>query len=99
MFFEPEKILLNTVGKELDKIVVRTTDFYSSDVNFPNEDIQNLSFSDDSYDYILCNHVIEHVPNDELAFRELSRILKPRGKAIITIPGDYHLNDTVVFDE
>lgn len=98
MFFAPEKILLKIMSKKLNLANAKTTDFYFSDVDYPNEDIQQLSFSNDSYNYILCNHVIEHVPNDELAFKELSRVLKPNGKAIITIPGDYPLNNTVIFE-
>lgn len=97
IFFAPEKIILNILNDSLENIKVQTTDFYSTDVDFPKEDIQNLSFVEQSFDYILCNHVIEHVPNDDSAFKELSRILKKNGKAIITIPGDYYLNATVVF--
>jgi len=99
IFFAPEKILLKILNDELQKINIKTTDFYSTDVDYPNEDIQNLSFPDKSFDYILCNHVIEHVPNDDLAFEELSRILNKNGKAIITIPGDYHLIKTVEFKQ
>ena len=97
LFFAPEKILKNIIQKDLENIQIKTTDFYSTDVDFPNEDIQNLSFTNQSFDYILCNHVIEHVPDDHSAFKEISRILKLNGKAIITIPGDYHLKNTVEF--
>ena len=97
LFFAPEKILVEILNDNLEKITVKTTDYYSTDVDFPSEDIQNLSFESESFDYILCNHVIEHVPNDDLAFKELSRILKENGKAIITIPGDYHLDATVEY--
>jgi len=99
LFFAPEKILLEILNNHLPNIIIKTTDYYSTDVDFANEDIQNLSFKSQSYDYILCNHVIEHVPNDDLAFAELSRLLKTNGQAIITIPGDYHLNPTVEFKQ
>ena len=99
LFFAPEKIILKVLDDSLEKINIKTTDFYSTDVDFPKEDIQNLSFASESFDYILCNHVIEHVPNDDLAFKELSRILNKNGKAIITIPGDYHLNPTIEFKQ
>jgi ubiquinone/menaquinone biosynthesis C-methylase UbiE len=62
------------------------------------EDIQNLSFPNAQYDLILCNHVIEHVPKDEMALKEISRILKPNGKAIITIPGNYQRDNTIYFN-
>jgi len=99
IFFAPEKILVKILNDKLENINIQTTDFYSTDVDFPKEDIQNLSFANQRFDYILCNHVIEHVPNDDLAFKELSRILKKNGKTIITIPGDYHLNTTVEFKQ
>jgi len=97
LFFAPEFVLIKFLEAKKEKLNVKTTDYYSYDVDFPEEDIQELSFSDNSFDYVLCNHVIEHVPQDNLAFKELSRILKIGGKAIITIPGDYHLNEIVEF--
>lgn len=97
LFFAPEHILLEFLKDKKKNISVKTTDYFSVDVDFPKEDIQNLSFPNKSFDYILCNHVIEHVPQDHLAFSELSRILRHNGKAIITIPGDYHLKKTVEF--
>lgn len=99
LFFAPEKVLLQILNNDLANINIKTTDYYSTDVDFPNEDIQKLSFESQTYDYILCNHVIEHVPNDDLAFAELSRILKNNGKAVITIPGDYDINATEVFTQ
>jgi ubiquinone/menaquinone biosynthesis C-methylase UbiE len=58
------------------------------DVKFK-EDLQNLSFKDNSYDIILNNHVLEHISNDKKAIQEIQRILKPDGIAIITVPGDW----------
>lgn len=74
-----------------------TADYILEDVDFK-EDIQKLSFEDASYDLILCNHVIEHVSNDDAAFFEINRVLKPGGKAILTIPGDYTRSHTVYFN-
>jgi len=49
-------------------------------------DIQRLPFNDNSFDYIWCSHVLEHVKNDQQALGELNRVLKVDGKAIILIP-------------
>jgi len=50
-------------------------------------DITDLSsFKDDSFDVIICNHVLEHVPNDLQAMRELRRVLKKEGFAILQVP-------------
>lgn len=39
-----------------------------------------------SYDYVLCTQVLEHLEFPELAYEEMSRILKPGGKLIVTVP-------------
>ncbi len=51
-------------------------------------DICNLPFADDSYDLILCNHVLEHIPDDTKAMQELFRVMKPGGMGIFQIPQD-----------
>jgi len=71
-----------------------TTDLFSplADVK---ADICNLPFEDNQYDVILCNHVLEHIPDDTKAMQELYRVLKPGGMAILQIPQD--LNRAVTF--
>ena len=49
-------------------------------------DVTRLDFPDDSFDAILCNHVLEHVPDDRRAMRELRRVLRPGGWAILLVP-------------
>lgn len=56
-----------------------------------NADITQLPYPDQSFDFILCIHVLEHVPDDALAMRELYRVLKPDGCAIIQVPLDKNL--------
>lgn len=77
----------------------QTTDFFLEDVTFPKEDIQALSFPSESYDMALCNHVIEHVPEDASAVSEVARILKKTGLAIFTIPGNWHRQKTIPFKD
>lgn len=50
------------------------------------QDIENLSFSEDSIDLIVSNDVFEHVPNPQKAFSECYRTLKKNGIMIFTIP-------------
>jgi ubiquinone/menaquinone biosynthesis C-methylase UbiE len=89
LVFAPELIILQRLRKLLPPTSVKTTDFNSIDVDFPNEDIQALSFSDQSFRLIICNHVLEHIPDDNLALAECARILHPGGIAVFTIPGDF----------
>ena len=49
-------------------------------------DIENLDFPDDSFDLILCVGVLEYLNNDSQALKEIKRVLKKTGRAIITVP-------------
>lgn len=50
-------------------------------------DIQNMKdIADESYDYIICSHVLEHVQDDRKAMRELFRILKQNGFCLFLVP-------------
>jgi SAM-dependent methyltransferase len=51
-------------------------------------DVTRLELPDASFDVIFCNHVLEHVPDDLAAMRELLRVLKPGGWAILQTPFD-----------
>ena len=51
-------------------------------------DITDIDFEDDSFDFIICHHVLEHVSDAERAIREVSRVLTKSGYAIITVPID-----------
>ena len=59
---------------------------------------QNIDYESDSFDLILCNHVLEHVPNDYKALKELYRILKHSGIAIITVPGNWCSEKIIEYD-
>ena len=47
---------------------------------------EHLAFKDDTFDAIICIEVLEHIPFDERAVIEFSRILKPGGVLIVTGP-------------
>lgn len=49
-------------------------------------DITRIPFADAAFDVVLCNHVLEHVAADKQAMRELCRVLKPGGWAILQVP-------------
>jgi SAM-dependent methyltransferase len=58
-------------------------------VRFPgilNAASESLPFSADTFDLILSHEVIEHVANDGQAMREMVRVLKPGGRAVIFCP-------------
>ena len=50
------------------------------------EDLQRLTFSNDSFDLVITQDVFEHIENPERAFLEIKRVLKPGGYHIFTVP-------------
>jgi SAM-dependent methyltransferase len=50
-------------------------------------------YGNDSFDFFICSHVLEHIPNDRAAAAELFRILKPGGRGIAMVPIDLSLNE------
>jgi len=73
--------------KKLDNIDYTTTDLHSPLANVK-ADICDLPFKENQFDVILCNHVLEHIPNDKKAMQELFRVLKSGGWAILQVPLD-----------
>ena len=57
-------------------------------------DIQNLDLPDAEFDYLICNHVLEHVERDGDAMRECLRVLKPGGQALFSVPQDLERAET-----
>ena len=49
-------------------------------------DVTDIPFPDAAFDWVFCNHVLEHVPDDARALRELFRVLKPGGAAVLQTP-------------
>jgi hypothetical protein len=49
-------------------------------------DMTDVPFKDGSFDLIVCVHVLEHVPDDRQAIREMVRVLKPGGVALLLVP-------------
>lgn len=86
LHFAPEQAFY-TQFRRLKNIQYTTTDLNSplADVK---ADICKLPFEDDAFDVILCNHVLEHIPDDTKAMKELFRILKPGGWGIFQVPQD-----------
>jgi SAM-dependent methyltransferase len=55
-------------------------------------DGRELPFADDSFEGVLCSQVLEHVDQPDTVIRELARVLKPGGTAIISVPFFYNLH-------
>ncbi|MBU4580790.1 radical SAM protein [Patescibacteria group bacterium] len=84
LHFAPEKILINLFKS------YKNIEYLSADINpkkaMQKENLTHLSFEDNSFDIIICNHVLIYIEEDKKAMKELYRILKPKGFAILQEP-------------
>jgi SAM-dependent methyltransferase len=83
LHFAPEPCMTKWLAAKAD-------DYHTADLLLPtvmhNEDICDMSFADDTFDLVWCSHILEHVSDDHKAMRELRRVLKPNGLAVIQVP-------------
>ena len=57
-------------------------------------DITQIPFEENTFDIILCNHVLEHISDDHLAMKELHRVMKIGGIGVFQVPVDYSREET-----
>src|SRR5579863_2750569 len=78
--------------------LVSGADYMTGDLHGDNVtgdvDITDIRFPDNTFDVIICNHVLEHVIDDKRAMREIYRTLKPGGWAILQVPISLTLETT-----
>ena len=80
--------------KSMSHLTYTTADYNSpiADIHF---DLHHSPLPDQSFDVILCNHVLEHVRDDLQCMRELFRMLKPGGWGIFQVPLDTSRQNTL----
>lgn len=83
LHFAPEPFLKGFFANRFG--IYETADLCMPDVDYQ-VDLQDLSFADQSYDFVFASHVLEHVSDDIKAISEIRRILKPNGIAILPVP-------------
>lgn len=84
LHFAPEPVV-SVYLKALTTEKYVTADLFSPKVDIQC-DIADTPFEDGEFDIIYCSHVLEHVPHDRVAMKELLRILRPGGVALIMVP-------------
>ena len=92
LHFAPEPQLRAEIARHRN-VEYTTADLNRDDVS-ARVDITDIRFPDASFDAIICNHVLEHIPDDLKAMKELRRVLKPGGWGILQVPISYLLKET-----
>ena len=62
-------------------------------------DVTAIQYDAGTFDWVICNHVLEHVPDDAAALREICRVLKPGGRAVLQTPFAKRLEATCENDD
>lgn len=101
IFTRPQKLLhvapeisLERIFRKQHHIDYLTADFMSPYV-MEMMDITDIRHPSNSFDCILCNHVLEHIPDDIRAMQEIERVLKPGAWSILQVPIAYDLSKTL----
>ena len=88
----PEQCFLSLFRK-MKNLDYTTADLYSPIVDIK-ADILDLPFEDNSFDLVLCNHVLEHIIDDQKAMKELFRVMKKGGMGIFQVPQEINREKT-----
>ena len=101
LHFAPEEIFAKIFSNQ-DNFDYLPVDLFPGPNVAEQFDIQDIPYKDNSFDLIYCSHVLEHVPDDNKALKELYRVLKPASKkafAIIQVPINKEFQKTLENDE
>ena len=64
---------------------------------FEEIDAQSIPYEDETFDAVIANHMLYHIPDRPKAMEEIKRVLKPGGRLIATTVGKNHLKDLAVW--
>jgi len=84
----PEPLILRFLRRSATVVTgdLEPADYRWVDRGIRRVDATDLDFPDESFDLVIANHILEHIPDDRSAMAEIHRVLKPRGQAILQVP-------------
>lgn len=85
LHFAPERHLARILAEAGPARYVQG-DLFPTSPQIERLDITAITHADDSFDLVLANHVMEHVPDDARALSEVLRVLRPGGHAVLQTP-------------
>jgi SAM-dependent methyltransferase len=94
----PEKFLVERLKNRHDTNYI-SGDLLSSDC-MTKLDLTDMPFWDSQFDLVICSHVLEHIPDDAKAMKELFRIIRTGGYLLVLVPisGDTTYEDFSITD-
>lgn len=93
LHFAPEHHLIQHITTQHPAQYIKA-DLYPNSDDIQKVDLLNMPFADEQFDFLIANHVMEHVANIEQALKEIRRVLKQDGCAILQTPYSAALQHT-----
>lgn len=82
----PSRAIEHWIYANCPALTYHSTDLYMKGVTFTSDVANMVQIKDESYDYIICSHVLEHVQDDRKAMREIRRVMKKDGFCLFLVP-------------
>lgn len=99
--FSPSRCLYRKL-KKISNINYQSTDLSGDFIADNQFDITNLKIANETFDLILCYHILEHIQEDITAMKEVFRVMKTGGKALVQTPfkeGEIYEDHTIISKE
>lgn len=93
LHFAPEKHLRQLI-KQTEPAVYVPCDLYPQSSDVQRVDMENIEFDAETFDFVIANHVLEHVNDVQRSLEEMERVLKPAGYAVLQTPFSQRLQST-----
>ena len=85
LWFAPEHQVLDRIKMRNPALSVYTADYVFGRAKYQT-DMTRIQFESESFDYVIANHVLEHITDENKAVKELVRVTKPNGSIILSFP-------------
>jgi SAM-dependent methyltransferase len=89
----PELKLGELIGNSSPSLYVRG-DLFPADASIEKIDLEHIPFQNETFDLVICNHILEHVTALPAALSEVHRVLMPGGRFICQTPFASRLTNT-----
>ena len=97
LHLSPEKNIFNYLKKRSKLVTADLFPGYYKNIDkaIRKENVTLLSFENDYFDLVIANHILEHIPDDAAAMKEIFRVLKKGGVAILQVPYSETITETL----
>ncbi|MCK5176173.1 MAG: methyltransferase domain-containing protein [Candidatus Aenigmarchaeota archaeon] len=79
----------NYYGIDITKIALKNAKKRCTYANLKCTDLRNIDYDNSFFDIVVCTEVLEHIKDYEIVIKEISRLVKKKGRLIVTFPNEF----------